>query len=152
MQDWNNRDFHGLYTPKGGSYDVYLILDEKIALIDAVKHEFFDEPMANILRIIEPEKIDYVIMKHAELDHAGALLLVMKEAKNAKIITTKKGKDYLYKYHKALWESSWEVITVKERDEISLGKKTLRFDSKTDEDELKKCIELGKRVAKAVKT
>jgi len=127
VQDWNIRDFHGLYTPKGGSYDAYLILDEKIALIDVVNREFFDELMANISRIIEPEKIDYIIMNHAEPDHSGALPLVMKKAKNVKIITTKKGKDYLYKYHKSLWEPSWEFITVKEGDEISLGKKTLKF-------------------------
>ena len=127
VQDWNIKDFHGLHTPRGGSYNSYLILDDKIALIDVVNREFFDELMANVSRIIDPEKIDYIVMNHAEPDHSGALPLVMKKAKNAKIIATKKGKDYLSKYHKALWEQRWEFIIVKEGDEISLGKKTLKF-------------------------
>jgi len=122
VQDWNIKDFHGLYTPRGGSYNSYLILDGKIALIDAVNREFFDELIGNVSRIVDPEKIDYVVMNHAEPDYSGALSLLMKKAKNAKIIATKKGKDYLSKYYKALWQQSWEFISVKEGEEISLGK------------------------------
>ena len=59
--DWSMRSFHGYDTQRGSSYNAYLILDEKITLIDAVKQGFEDELLARISSVIDPAKIDYII-------------------------------------------------------------------------------------------
>ena len=91
--DWNLRDFHGYTTPRGGTYNSYLIIDEKIALVDTVKHSFAGEMLDRIREIVDPEKIDYVISNHVEMDHSSSLPEIMKIAKNAKVISSEKGKD-----------------------------------------------------------
>ncbi|MCS4542009.1 MAG: FprA family A-type flavoprotein [Euryarchaeota archaeon] len=121
--DWNIR-FCGSYsTPRGTTYNAYLIIDEKVALVDVVKHGFSDEMLTRIKDIIDPKKIDYVISNHAEMDHSGSLPDVMKEATKARVIATEKGKEGLLKHHKI----SCDFITVKTGDELNLGKKNLLF-------------------------
>lgn len=71
--DWNLRDFHGYTTQRGGTYNAYLIVDEKIALVDTVKRAFADEMLNRIKEIIDPSKIDYVISNHVEVDHSGSI-------------------------------------------------------------------------------
>ena len=77
VNDWNIQDFHGYSTPMGSSYNAYLIIDEKVVLIDTVKHEFADQLLDNISRIIDPRKIDIMISNHAEMDHSGSLPRIM---------------------------------------------------------------------------
>ena len=60
--DWAVRDFHGYKTERGASYNSYLIMDEKICLIDTVKAMFAEELLAKIERVVDPGKIDYVIV------------------------------------------------------------------------------------------
>lgn len=74
--DWNIRDFHGYSTHKGSSYNAYLIVGKKIALVDTVKAPFFPEMMARIGEVLPPEKIDYLIVNHVEMDHSGSLPLL----------------------------------------------------------------------------
>ena len=62
--DWAVRDFHGYKTERGASYNSYLIMDEKICLIDTVKAMFAEELLAKIERVVDPGKIDYVIVTH----------------------------------------------------------------------------------------
>lgn len=121
--DWNLRDFHGYTTPRGGTYNSYLIVDEKIALIDTVKYAFANEMLDAIKEIVDPGKIDFVISNHVEPDHSGSLPELMKIAPNAEIICTEKGKEGLLKYNRG----SWKFMTVKTGDEIKLGRKTLFF-------------------------
>ncbi len=121
--DWNLRDFHGYTTPRGGTYNSYLIIDEKIALVDTVKHAFANEMLENIKEIIDPSKIDYVITNHIEVDHSGSLPEIMELAPNAQVIATEKGKEGLLRYYK----KNWNLRTVKTGDELKLGKKTLTF-------------------------
>ena len=71
--DWNLRNFHGYETEKGSTYNAYLILDEKITLIDAVKEPFKEEMLSRISSVIDPAKIDVIVSNHAEPDHSGAL-------------------------------------------------------------------------------
>ena len=71
--DWNVRNFHGYLTSRGSTYNAFLIIDEKVTLIDTVKAPFADEMLARIASVIDPEKIDYIISNHAEPDHSGAL-------------------------------------------------------------------------------
>ena len=62
--DWNVREFHGYSTNSGSTYNAYLILDEKVTLIDTVKEPFAQEMLDRIREVIDPEKIDYVISNH----------------------------------------------------------------------------------------
>ncbi|NJD77453.1 MAG: FprA family A-type flavoprotein [Candidatus Methanoperedens sp.] len=121
--DWNLRDFHGYTTPRGGTYNAYLIVDEKIALVDTVKHGFAGEMLDRIKEIVDPSKIDYVVSNHVEMDHSGSLPEIMKIASHAGIICTEKGKEGLSKYYR----TDWNFRTVKTGDELKLGKKTLFF-------------------------
>ena len=72
--DWNLRNFHGYETEKGSTYNAYLVLDEKITLIDTVKAGFEEEMLARISSVIDPAKIDIIISNHAEPDHSGGIL------------------------------------------------------------------------------
>src|SRR5690554_2784259 len=86
--DWNLRSFHGYPIHKGTTYNAYLIVDEKIALIDTVKVNFAEELLDRISAIVDPSKIDYIISNHVEMDHSGSIPVVMNVAKNAKLITS----------------------------------------------------------------
>ncbi|HLB70616.1 MAG: FprA family A-type flavoprotein [Candidatus Methanoperedens sp.] len=121
--DWNLRDFHGYTTPRGGTYNAYLIVDEKIALVDTVKSGFASEMISRIKEIVDPSKIDYVVSNHVEMDHSSSLPDIMKIAANAELLCTEKGKEGLLRYYR----SNWNFRTVKTGDELKLGKKTLYF-------------------------
>lgn len=125
--DWNLRDFHGYETPKGGSYNAYLIVDEKIALIDTVKAAFSEEMLKRIRQIVDPAKIDYVISNHVEMDHSGSLPAIMDVAPNATLITSTKGKSGLCDHYKGDGCEKWNFQVVKTGDEVCLGKHTLSF-------------------------
>ena len=71
--DWNVRNVHGYQTSRGTTYNAFLILDEKITLIDTVKAPFVPEMLARIASVIDPEKIDYIVSNHSEPDHSGGL-------------------------------------------------------------------------------
>lgn len=122
--DWEERDFHNFEIPRGATYNAYLIVDEKIALVDTVKHKFFGEMLRRIEEIIDPREIDYIISNHVEIDHSGSLPYIKKIAKDAKVIATEKGRRGLCKYYDC---ADWEFQTVKTGDELKLGKKTLMF-------------------------
>ncbi len=121
--DWNLRDFHGYTTPKGGTYNAYLIVDEKIALVDTVKNAFAGEMIERIKEIIDPSRINYVVSNHVEIDHSGSLPEILKLAPHAQVISTEKGKEGLLRYY----QKNWNFRTVKTGDELKLGKKTLFF-------------------------
>jgi len=122
--DWNIRDFHGYITSRGSTYNAYLISDEKIALIDTVKHAFSNELIENISELTSLEKIDYIIVNHVEMDHSSSLPIIAKLAKNAKILSSQRGKNALIEHYGADFNV---VETVKSGDELKLGKRTLRF-------------------------
>lgn len=89
--DWTIRDFHGYMTSRGSSYNAFLILGEKITLIDTVKRPFLDVLMARIRSVIDPEKIDYIVSNHSELDHSGSLPEVIALTKPEKVFASKMG-------------------------------------------------------------
>ncbi|MGL5917482.1 MAG: FprA family A-type flavoprotein, partial [Culicoidibacterales bacterium] len=121
--DWKLRNFHGFTTPRGGTYNAYLLIDEKVTLIDSTKPEFAEELLYRIQEIIDPSKIDYLVCNHAEIDHSGSIPAVLKAAPNAKIITSAKGKAILERHHK----QNWDYEIVKTNDEFSIGTRTLKF-------------------------
>jgi len=123
--DWKVRNFHGhtYTTQRGSSYNSYLILDDKITLVDTVYGPFAQELIDNIREIIPPEKIDYIIANHVETDHSGALPSLMPLCPKAKILGTAKCKDGLYKHY----YGNWDFQVVKTGDELKLGRRTLTF-------------------------
>ncbi|MCM8796951.1 MAG: flavodoxin domain-containing protein [Candidatus Omnitrophica bacterium] len=123
--DWNVREFHGhtYSTKRGSTYNAYLIVDEKIALVDTVMGYFADELITNIKEIINPERIDYIIANHVETDHSGALPALLNLCPRAKVLGTAKCKDGLHRNYYA--KMNFEVV--KTGDKITLGKRTLTF-------------------------
>lgn len=122
--DWNVRSFHGYTTNRGATYNAYLIIDEKITLIDTVKAPFAEELLERISEIIDPSKIDYLVSNHVEMDHSGAIPAVMEVAKNATIITVEPSG---LKGLQAHYGKEYNYQTVKAGDTLSLGKRTLKF-------------------------
>ena len=122
--DWNVRDFHGYSTYQGTTYNSFLIMDEKIVLIDTVKKEFADELIASISQLVDPRKIDYVISNHTEMDHSGGLPRVMHRIGEDKpLYCSKMG-------HKNLslhFSNNWNYQPVENGGGLSLGKRTLTF-------------------------
>src|SRR4030042_392805 len=100
VKHYNRRLFDGLIPlPHGTSYNSYLVVGkQKIALIDTVNPGFEDELVEKISQHVDPSKIDYVVMNHAEPDHATAIKHVMALAKNAKMVAGAKGKDAAVMY------------------------------------------------------
>ncbi len=122
--DWNIRDFHGYSTDSGTTYNAYLIMDEKVTLIDTVKKEFVDELISMISQIIDPKKIDYVISNHTEMDHSGGLPRVMhKIGEDKPLYCSKMGVKNLSRH----FQQKWNYQPVQDGGELSLGKKTLSF-------------------------
>jgi flavorubredoxin len=124
VNDWNIDDFHGYSTPLGTSYNAFLIVDEKVALIDTVKKEFADQLLANISEIIDPKKIDYMISNHTEMDHSGGLARVMHRIGEDKpLYCSKMGAKSLAKH----FPQKWNYHAVKDGEALSLGNRTLTF-------------------------
>lgn len=127
VADWNLRDFHHVSTHKGSSYNSYLILDDKKVLIDTVKASFYEEMISKIRGLIDPSELDYIIVNHMELDHAGSLRLIAREAPKATIIVSERyGEESLERtFHPR--NDGWKIMPVKEGSEINLGKRRIRF-------------------------
>lgn len=122
--DWNVRDFHGYSTDLGTTYNAYLIVDEKIALIDTVKKEFTGRLLEKISRIVDPSKIDVVISNHTEMDHSGGLPAIMEViGRDKPVYCSKMGLKNLRR-HFPDWLNLQEVA---DGQELSLGKRTLQF-------------------------
>ena len=119
--DWNVRNFHGYLTNRGSTYNAFLILDEKITLIDAVKAPFADELLARIASVVDPEKIDYVISNHSEPDHTGALPRILEAVKPEKLFASVAGAKTLKAYYDI------DALPVKTGDTLELGAGKLAF-------------------------
>jgi len=124
VNDWNIRDFHGYSTPFGSSYNAFLIVDEKIALIDTVKKEFADELIANIAAVVDPKTVDLVISNHTEMDHSGGLPRVMHRIGEDKpLYCSKMGQKNLSMHY----PQKWNLHPVGTGETLSLGRRTLTF-------------------------
>jgi flavorubredoxin len=123
--DWELEKFHGeeYSTHKGSSYNSYLIRDEKTVLIDTIWEPFSKEFVRNLKKEIDLNKIDYIIMNHSEVDHAGALAELMREIPDTPIYCTKNGAKII----KGLHHKDWNFVEVKTGDTLDIGKNKLVF-------------------------
>jgi len=121
--DWNLRDFHGYETPRGTTYNAYLVVGaEKTALIDTVKGPFVDELLSRVADVMDPAKVDLIVVNHVEPDHNNGLPAVMAAMPNARVVASPAGVKGVAEYHDGL-----EVEAVGADDVIDLGGKTLHF-------------------------
>ncbi len=123
--DWEIRKFHGdeYSTNKGTTYNAYLIKEQKTALIETVWKPFSKEFLNNLEKEIDLNQIDFIIANHAEMDHSGALPLLMEKIPDKQIYCTTNGiKSIKGHYHK-----DWNFHPVKTGDKIDLGGKELIF-------------------------
>ncbi len=124
VKDWNLTEFHGYSTPRGSTYNSYLLIDDKITLVDGVKHYMSDENICRIKSLIDFSKLEYVVVNHVEMDHSGNIPVIMKLAPQAKIVTNAMGKRSLEDHFDT---EGWEYVIVKTGDTLNIGKRTLEF-------------------------
>jgi flavorubredoxin len=122
--DWNVRDFHGYRTQSGSTYNAYLVQDEKTALIDAVKAPHVGSLLRNIQLHTPLDKVDYLVVNHAEPDHSGGIPAVMTACANATLVCDAKCWKALERHYDT---AGWPHQIVKTGDTVSLGKRTLQF-------------------------
>ncbi|NPE60998.1 anaerobic nitric oxide reductase flavorubredoxin [Dickeya dadantii] len=120
QRDWEVRDFHGTEykTLKGSSYNSYLIREEKTVLIDTVDHKFSRDFVQNLMTEIDLAQIDYIVINHAEEDHAGALSELMAHIPETPIYCTHNAIDSITGHHH---HPEWHFHTVKTGDSLDIG-------------------------------
>lgn len=123
--DFGCHNFHGYsIAPKGTSYNAYLIKDKKNVLFDTVQAHEADAFIDHISQILELEKIDYIVLNHLELDHAGCLSKIMERCKPEKIFCSTLGMKSMAGYFDT---TGWPVQAVKTGDSINIGKRNINF-------------------------
>ncbi|MGK3250646.1 anaerobic nitric oxide reductase flavorubredoxin [Klebsiella pneumoniae] len=120
QRDWEVRDFHGTEykTLRGSSYNSYLIREEKNVLIDTVDHKFSREFVQNLRREIDLADLDYIVINHAEEDHAGALTELMMQIPDTPIYCTANAIDSINGHHH---HPEWNFHVAKTGDTLDIG-------------------------------
>ena len=121
--DWSIRDFHGYLTSRGSTYNAYLILADKITLVDTVKRPFREEMLSRIASVIDPGDITYIISNHSEMDHSGCLPEVIQAVKPEKVFASVMGANALAEH----FHLDREIVAVKDGESISLGNMNVSF-------------------------
>lgn len=124
VNDRNKNLFEGLWPlPDGVSYNSYLIVDEKVCLIDTVEVDFFSQFLENIQEVIGDREIDYLVVNHMEPDHSGSLALIKKYFPGIKILGNKK----TFGMIEGFYGIDNDGQEVKNGEVLSLGKHELQF-------------------------
>jgi flavorubredoxin len=121
--DWDLRNFHGYATSRGSTYNAYLILDDKVTLIDTVKAPFKDEMMSRIASVIDPKEITYIVSNHSEMDHSGSLPQIIKEVSPDKVFASTNGVKTLQDH----FHLDYDITSVKDGEDLNIGSITLSF-------------------------
>ena len=121
--DWSIRNFHSYITHRGSSYNSYLVVDEKVTLIDFVKAPFAEEQVARISEIIDPKRVDYIVANHAEPDHSGSIRTVLEACSNAELVATERCINTLWKYY----GGDIKATPIEKKPTLKLGKRSLSF-------------------------
>lgn len=112
-----------LPTRRGTTYNSYLVRGEKSAVIDTAKALKADEFLDNLRSLIDPAKLDFIIVNHTEPDHSGTLARLMQAAPKAQVYSSKPARLYL----RDLLGRAVETLPVEDHPQVSLGGRTLRF-------------------------
>lgn len=123
----NDRDldlFEGQYiVPNGIAYNSYVILDEKVAVMDTVDHRKTAEFMANLEEALAGRTPDYLVVQHVEPDHASSIQAVLDKYPGVQVVATAKALQMLPLYN----TTPTNTMAVKEGDTLALGKHELTF-------------------------
>lgn len=118
--------FEGQYViPNGISYNSYIIMDEKIAVMDTVDEHFADEWLSNIDNILKDRQPDYLVVHHMECDHSCSIDRFMAKYDKTVIVSSQKAFAMMENYFETQYED--RRMVVKEGDTLSLGKHSLSF-------------------------
>ncbi len=109
--------------PNGISYNSYLIVDEKVVLVDTVKIDYQDSYLDNIMELTDGRPIDYLVINHMEPDHSGSINTLLKHFPDMKIIGNTKTSGFL----KGFYSIEDNVIEVENNETLNIGDKTLEF-------------------------
>lgn len=109
--------------PHGISYNSYLLVDEKIALVDTVERSFIDEYLDNIEEIIGDRPVDYLIINHMEPDHSGALKAIVQRYPNITLVGNKK----TFAFVESFYMTPENVLVVHDNHRLELGKFVIQF-------------------------
>ncbi len=112
-------------VPNGMAYNSYLILDEKIAIMDTVDERGMDAWVENLQRELAGRTPDYVVIQHMEPDHSGSLMRLLELYPDIKLVGNAKTFQMLPQFY--FVELGDKAVTVKEGDTLSLGSHTLQF-------------------------
>lgn len=118
--------FEGQYdVPNGMSYNSYVIIDEKIAVLDTTDARFGDEWLSNLEKVLDGRTPNYLIVHHMEPDHSSCINHFMQKYKDAVIVSSDKS----FLMMKQFFGNDYQEnrIIVKENDTLCLGKHTLSF-------------------------
>ena len=117
--------FEGLWPiPYGVSYNSYLVVDEKVALIDTVECGFEEEYLANIEEVLGDRKIDYLVVNHMEPDHSSLIAYMLEKHPELQIIANAKTVPMLKGYYKTPED---KIKVVAEGESVNLGSCSLSF-------------------------
>ncbi len=118
--------FEGQYdVPNGMAYNSYVIMDEKIAVMDTVDRNFTHEWLDNLAAALGSRKPDYLIVQHMEPDHSANIANFMKTYPDAKIVSSAKAFQMMQNFFGT--DFADRRIVVKEKDTLELGRHTLTF-------------------------
>ncbi len=118
--------FEGQYlVPHGIAYNSYVILDEKIAVMDAVDGKFVEEWLDNVASVVKEREPDYLIVQHMEPDHSAGILAFLQKYPEAKVVGNAKTFVQIGQFFER--DLTHRQHTVAEGDTLSLGKHTLTF-------------------------
>lgn len=123
--DFDHRDFHGYSRcPDGTTSNAYLVRDKKSVLVDTVMPGRAGTLLCRLAKVMPPEKVDYIICNHMELDHQGVLEEIVERIKPEKIFVSRLGGKSMSGYFAG---KDWPVETVKSGDVLDLGDRRIVF-------------------------
>ena len=118
--------FEGQYAVKNGmAYNSYLLIDEKIAVLDTVDQGFGEQWLSNIEKAIGEKDVDYLVVHHMEPDHSANIDAFMEKYKNATIVSSQKAFSMMHGFFGTEYDD--RRIVIKEGDTLCLGEKELSF-------------------------
>ena len=113
-------------VPNGVSYNSYVILDEKVAVMDTVDARKTDEWFSNLTNTLNGRTVDYIVISHLEPDHAANIQMLAEKYPQAKLVLSAKAKAMLPQFFD-IADLDSHCMAVAEGEELSLGSHTLKF-------------------------